>query len=108
MSQTYQLNFDNPATITHDSDLISFDSGTASLVDLNATGMFFANYDTVVRPVGEGFNQRSVGSSHGKRLMFTQRRAAYDAKARFNIPDRMELSWEQFWSEHQTAMQKMR
>jgi hypothetical protein len=64
----------------------------------------FANFDTVVRPTGEGFNKRGIGTSHGKRLLFSRRRAAFDAKARFNIPERMELSWDIFWAEYQKAI----
>ena len=65
----------------------------------------FANYDTVIQTTGEGFNQRTVGLSHGKRLLFSQRRAAYDAKARFNIPERLDLSWDTFWAAHTAAQQ---
>lgn len=66
--------------------------------------VLFANYDTVLREVGEGFNKRAVGSSHGKHLVFSRRRAAFDAKARFNIPERMEFDWNVFWAAHQHAL----
>jgi hypothetical protein len=46
MSQAYTFLFDNPATITHDEELIRFDSGVASLRDLALDGTFFANYTT--------------------------------------------------------------
>lgn len=64
----------------------------------------FANYDTTVRQTGQGFNSREIGSSHGKRLLFSQRRAAYDAKARFPIPERLDITgedpWGVFWAAH--------
>lgn len=65
----------------------------------------FCNYDTVVSQVGTGFDERDIGLSHGKRLLFSQRKAAYDAKARFPIPDRLDLSWETFWAAHKQASQ---
>ena len=65
----------------------------------------FANYDMTVSKVGQGFNKRNVGVSHGKRLIYSQRRAAYDAKARFAIPERLPLSWDEFWAAHEAALQ---
>lgn len=66
--------------------------------------VLFANFDTTLTEVGQGFHTRQVGTSHGKRLLYSQRRAAFDAKSRFNIPERLPLTWDAFWAAHCAAI----
>jgi hypothetical protein len=35
-------------------------------------------------------------------LIYTTRSAAYDAKNRYNLPERMPLDWPTFWNAYQT------
>ncbi|OSM04167.1 hypothetical protein MAIT1_04018 [Magnetofaba australis IT-1] len=64
----------------------------------------FANFDTCTRVVGQGFNAKAKGVSYGKRFIYSQRRAAFDAKSRFPIPDRLPLEWDTFWNAYQAAV----
>jgi hypothetical protein len=64
----------------------------------------FANYDTSVKKVGKGFNEQTQAVSYGKRLVFSQRRAAFDAKTRYRIPERLPLDWDVFWAAYQDSM----
>ena len=57
--------------------------------------VLFANYETFVQ---KEKNKRVKGVDTGARLIFTQRRAAYDAKNRFALPDFLHLSWAEFES----------
>ncbi len=60
--------------------------------------VLFANYETFVekdstsKKPGKGF------SADNARMIFTERRAAFDAKNRHNLPAKMPLSWEEFAS----------
>ncbi len=77
--------------------------------DVNA----FANYDTSVAKTGEGPQNKKTGDflkkqknlavSYGKRLLFTERRAAFDAKNRYSLPDRLPLDWPAFASAMEQA-----
>lgn len=95
--------FDDPERDSYDRYSINLFPPLAAKVREWSEYVLFANFDTVINEVGNGFNTRKVGASHGKRLIYSQRRAAYDAKARFNIPDRLELSWGAFWAAHAQA-----
>lgn len=54
--------------------------------------VLFMNYETFA--VKDGNRVRGVGS--GARYIHTERRAAYDAKNRYGLPERIELSWDAF------------
>lgn len=100
--------FDDPEREAYERYQIAMFPPLAAKVREWADYHLFANYDTTVRTVGTGFHERAVGSSHGKRLLFTQRRAAYDAKARFPVPERLDLNWDVFWAAHQAAAATIR
>lgn len=54
--------------------------------------VLFANYETLVHEQ----NGRSKGISTGARIIHTQRRAAFDAKNRYDLPETLPLDWEAF------------
>lgn len=56
--------------------------------------VLFANFDDHARGQGK-YDKRGAGS--GRRLIYTQRTVAYDAKNRQNLPAQMELSWAAFY-----------
>ena len=64
----------------------------------------FTNYDTTVKEVGDGFNKQTRAVSYGKRLLFSRRRAAFDAKTRYAIPERLPLDWDVFWKAYQDSL----
>lgn len=61
--------------------------------------VLFATYDiTVVKEKGD---KKGRGVGDGERVMYTERRPAFDAKNRFDLPFEMPLKWEDF----QTAIE---
>lgn len=65
--------------------------------------LLFANYDTTVVNVGTDKNPNVRAKSFNKRQLYTERRAAFDAKNRFGLPDRLPLSWDAFWQAYLQA-----
>lgn len=103
------IRFEDPERDTYERYSLKLFKSLAALVREWADYNLFANYDTVTSTIGDGFDARKVGVSHGKRLLFSQRTAAYDAKARYPIPTRLEIpavkGWDFFWQHHLHAMQ---
>lgn len=73
--------------------------------------VLFANWDTTVSQKTDSKGNAQMGEagkakakSYGKRLLHTQRAAGFDAKRRFDIPDRLPLLWADFYSAHQSAL----
>lgn len=58
--------------------------------------LLFANFDTSLVKKEE-IGEKAKGKSFGKRLLYTNRSAAYDAKNRYNLPERMPLDAGLFW-----------
>jgi hypothetical protein len=58
--------------------------------------VFFANYE--VNFSKEKGARKAKAFGDGRRIMFTERRPAFDAKNRFDLPFQMDLSWEAFAS----------
>lgn len=64
----------------------------------------FANYDTRTENVGNDKNPNMRAKSFNKRLLYTERRAAFDAKNRFGLSEKMNLDWPTFWGAYQDAL----
>lgn len=102
--------FNDPEHESYDRYVAKLDKRADPLFREWADYVLFANWDTRVETPTDskgkplpGIEGKAKGRSYGKRLLFTQRSAAFDAKRRFNIPDRMELDWGTFWSAHHDA-----
>lgn len=54
--------------------------------------LLFANYKTVVEKVGDGKNAKSKASG-GKRVLYTQHHACWDAKNRFDLPEEIPFDY---------------
>lgn len=57
--------------------------------------VLFANYEQFARK-GESQKRKILGLATGARWIYTERRAAYDAKNRYGLPPRLPLSWDDF------------
>ena len=66
--------------------------------------MLFTNFDTTLVKKDD-LGEKAKGKSFGKRLLYTQRSAAFDAKNRYNLPERMPLDWPTFWKHCQAFNQ---
>lgn len=89
---------------------LKLDKRTDPLLREWADYVLFANWDTTVTQKTDAKGKPLLGEagkakakSYGKRLLHTQRSAAYDAKRRFEIPDRLPLDWPAFWAAHTAA-----
>lgn len=56
--------------------------------------VLFADYETFAKK--DEKTKRVRGFDTGARMMYTQRRAAFDAKNRYDLPEALPLSWEEF------------
>ena len=65
-------------------------------VDFN----LFANYETTLIKDG----QKARGVSYGNRSLFTKFAAAYDAKSRIDLPQKIEFSWQSFMTGYTAAL----
>jgi hypothetical protein len=62
-------------------------------VDFN----FFANHLFTTVKSGQGFNEKARGKTFSdKRYLFTKRTAAFDAKSRLQLPERIDFNWSAF------------
>jgi hypothetical protein len=69
-------------------------------VDFN----FFANHEISTTSAGKGFNEKARAVSYGKRALFTQFSAAFDAKSRVALPNKLPLEWDAFYSAYKEAL----
>lgn len=95
--------FDDPEHEAYDRYMIKMDKRNAPLLREWSDYVLFANYDTLIKKVGDGMAEQKRAISFGKRILHTQRTAAFDAKRRFNIPDQIELNWSTFYAAHEAA-----
>ena len=64
----------------------------------------FCNYDTIVNEKKDGLNTVKRAVSYGKRLLYTERTAAFDAKNRYGLPAKLPLDFDAFWTAYQTSI----
>lgn len=86
--------FTDPAGADYDHWTLDVDKRILPQIKQWCDALLFADHDKSVTSVDQGFGrQRHIAKSWGQRIMFTEHRATHDAKNRFNLPERMELSW---------------
>lgn len=89
--------FKNPAGEDYDRYELKLHSKASGLVKEWSDSVLFANYETFAKK--DERTKRVRGFDSGARLIFTERRAAYDAKHRGNLPESLPLSWADFAAE---------
>lgn len=89
--------FKNPAGEDYDRYELKIHAKAAGLFKEWCDSLLFANYETFAKK--DQATKRVRGIDTGARLIFTERRAAYDAKHRGNLPDQLPLSWQDFVAE---------
>jgi len=83
--------FKNPQGDDYDRYEMKLEKKAAGLVREWADCVLFANYETFTRESAG----RIKGIDNGARVMYTERRAAYDAKNRHGMSPKMSLSWDE-------------
>lgn len=99
--------FNDPEHETYDRYSLKLDKRNDALLREWSDYVLFANWDTRINQKTDkmgnplpGLEGKAKAKSFGKRLLFTQRSAAFDAKQRFAIPERLPLDWNAFWQAH--------
>lgn len=85
--------FKNPEGDNYERYQLKLHHSASSLFREWPDAVLFAMYETYTHAVDGG---ETKGISTGARVMGTQRTAAYDAKNRYDLPDRVPLDWPSF------------
>lgn len=101
VAHSFIKSFRNPEGEDFDRYVLKLHEKAAALCREWCEGVYFAQFETFsVKDKAK----RVKGVSTGARLLHTQRTAAFDAKDRYGLPDRIALDWTEF----QTAATKGR
>lgn len=84
--------FKNPDGDDYDRYELKLHPKAGGLLKEWCDAVLFANYETLTRDD----NGRTKGVSTGARVLHTQRRAAWDAKNRYDLPETLPLDWQAF------------
>jgi hypothetical protein len=85
--------FRNPEGDDFDRYTVKLHDKAAALCREWCEGVYFAQFETFA---AKDKAKRVKGVSTGARLLHTQRTAAFDAKDRYGLPDRIPLDWSEF------------
>jgi hypothetical protein len=86
--------YKNPEGDDYDRYTLKIHDKAGGLLKEWCDAVLFANYETHVLKDGS----RGKGFGGGTRVMHTERRAAWDAKNRFGLPEKMPLDWAEFYA----------
>lgn len=90
--------FKNPAGEDFDRYELQLNQKAAGLIKGWSKSVLFCNYETFAKK--KELDAKKVrGIDTGARFLFTERRAAYDAKHRGHVPEQIPLSWADFVTE---------
>jgi hypothetical protein len=88
--------FKNPQGEDFDRYQLKLHEKAGGLIKEWCESVLFANYD--IQAKKEKRYSRAKGVSTGARWIYTVRHAAYDAKNRYNLPERLPLRFDEFWA----------
>jgi hypothetical protein len=87
--------FKNPCGDDFDRYQMKLHEKAGGLIKERADAVLFAQFEQYANK--DEKTKRVRGVSTGARVMFTQRTAAYDAKNRHDLPEKMPLDWNDYW-----------
>jgi len=85
---------DPEVNVSYDRYIIKMHDKSASILREFVDAVLFANFETIAKE-GEGI-KKAKAYGDGTRVLYTERRPAFDAKNRLGLPFQMELSWGTF------------
>lgn len=95
--------FNDPMGAPYDRYEVRLHKGTADLWKGWADAILFACFDVTVMKAGKkgraveaGALEKGKAMDAGRRVIYTSKEAAYDAKNRHNLPDELPLGWRPF------------
>jgi hypothetical protein len=86
--------FKNPEGEDYDRYSLKVHEKAAGLLKEWSDAVLFTNYETHV--LKDGARAKAYGG--GSRVIHTERRAAYDAKNRYGLPESLPLAWDDFYA----------
>lgn len=89
--------FNNPEYENYDRYQLKLYDKISSLVKQWCDCLLFANFEVFVAQTKEGFHKRPIAQSFGKRALYTEHRAAFDAKNRYQLPFQIALDAKNFF-----------
>ena len=94
VAHSWVKSFKNPTGDDFDRYEMKLHAKAGGLVKEWADAVLFANYETYAHK--DEKTKRVRGVDTGARLLFSERRAAWDAKNRYSLPESLPLSWADF------------
>lgn len=94
LAHTHIKAFKSPDLEPFDRYEMKLNTKAGGLLKEWSDAVLFAAYETVVKR--DERNKRFQGVDTGARFLHTTRQAAYDAKNRYSLPERLPLSWADF------------
>lgn len=85
--------FKNPEGDDFDRYELKLNGKASGLIKEWCDAVLFANHEILTHKAGD---KRVRGISTGARFIHTERRAAFDAKNRYSLPEQMPLAWDDF------------
>lgn len=93
--------FKNPEGDDYDRYSIKMNDKAAALWREWCEGVYFCNFEVIAKK--DNKTKRVRGVSTDSRHIFTERTGAYDAKDRYGLPQRIPLSWDDFWAAYEAG-----
>lgn len=87
--------FQNPLGENFDRYELKMNKQGSAVIKEWVDAILFANYEILTYKKSEKDKAKGVGD--GARIVHTQRRDAFDAGNRYNLPETIPLSWDDFW-----------
>lgn len=96
ISHSHVKSFNDPQQNSiYDRYELKLNAKAAALFREAVDAVLFGNYETYVK---EDKNKKTKAYGDGSRVIYTERRPAFDAKNRYSLPFQLPLSWEAFES----------
>lgn len=95
--------FDDPEGQSYDRYEMKLHKRANALMQEKADMVLFANFDAVASEIKDGTQKRTIGKGVGGRTVYSEKRPAFDAKNRHDLPARVKLEKPFDWSVYSAA-----
>lgn len=95
--------FSDPEGAAYDRYEMKLHKRANAFLQEKADLILFANFDTATREIKEGQSKRTVGVGGQTRALYSEKRAAFDAKNRYDLPAKVALNKPFDWSIYKAA-----
>ena len=98
--------FEDPEGAAYDRYEMKLHKRANAFLQEKADLILFANFDTATSELKEGAQKRTVGRGGQTRSLYAEKRAAFDAKNRYDLPAKVPLAKPFDWSVYADAFPK--